>query len=267
VISSSLRSRLGTSTGSGRLEDAFPFAVSRDIHWLELACQEPENQPHTFDRGRIATVRSLLDDSGIKGVVHSASSVNAAEIVPGVRAAAEEYLDSFVQLTHDLGCETLIVHAGFYFSLDIEERLDALRTTLENAVRRAEKLGITLTLENMNVLPESAEIRYLGCTADEVLAILEAIDSPNLTSCVDVGHAHLLPGGAAPFIEKLAGRIGHVQLTDNDGVIDDHLALGEGTLDLPSIFTALDSAGYNGPIAIELSDRAALARSLDHLGI
>lgn len=256
---------IALSTGALPLEDAFPGASERDISWLEFACQEVVNQPETFDRRRVNGVRSLMDSTGIQGVVHTASSVNAAEIVPGVRAAVEEYLHRYIRLTHELGCSTVIVHAGFYFDLDLGERLDGLRRTLEGCARVAEPLGVTLALENMNVLPVEAEIRYLGCTADEVSAILDAVDSPTLTSCVDLGHAHLLPGGIEPFIDRFSGRIGHAQLTDNHGITDDHLALGEGTLDVAVAIERLVAGGYAGPVAIELSDVGAQDRSLAHL--
>lgn len=49
-----------------------------------------------------------------------------------------------------------------------------------------------------------------------------------LTACLNLGHAHLLPDGVTRFLDHVGGRTGHVQITDNDGVSDDHLALGEG---------------------------------------
>src|SRR5699024_8473276 len=95
--------------------------------------------------------------------------------------------------------------------------------------------------------------------------ILDAVDSPYLTCCLDLGHAHLLTEGAETFTERFAGRIGHVQLTDNDGVHDQHLALGEGTLDIMTALRQLQRFGYTDGIAIELSDRDKQLRSLKYL--
>lgn len=257
--------RFALSTGSVPLEEAFDFAVTRGITALEFACQELVNQPQTFDSERISRVRTLMDRSGIDGVLHTASSVNSAEIVPSVRVAVEDYLLGYIDLTERLGCSTMIVHGGFYFDLDLEARLDSLCMTLQRCAREAEGRGISLAIENMNVLPVEAEIRYLGCTAAEILAILDAVDSPALTACVDLGHANLLPEGAGEFVDRLSGRIGHVQLTDNNGVIDDHLALGEGTLDIVDVVARVTAGGYSGPVAIELSDRGAQDRSLERL--
>jgi sugar phosphate isomerase/epimerase len=260
-----LRSQIGLSTGKVPVEEAFPFAAEQDVRWLELACQEPINFPRTFDTERIDRVRGLIEQYAMSCVVHSASFVNTAETMPGVREASEEHLKEYVRLTRDLGCDTLIVHAGYHFSLGLDEPLAALRTTLRGCATLAEESGVQLVLENMNVLPAEAEVLYLGCTTDEVAEVLDAVDSPALTCCLDLGHAHLLPEGAGAFTERFAGRIGHVQLTDNDGVHDQHLALGEGTLDLAESFDQLLRFGYAGGIAIELSDRDAQLRSLAHL--
>lgn len=260
-----LRDQIGLSTGKVPLEEAFAFAAEHGVGWLELACQEPVNFPRTFDAARIDRVRGLIEEYSMTCVVHSASFVNTAETMPGVREAAEEHLKEYIRLTRDLGCETLIIHAGYHFSLGLDEPLAALRQTLRGCADLAEETGVQMVLENMNVLPPEAEVLYLGCTTDEVAAVLDAVDSPNLTSCLDLGHAHLLPEGARAFTERFAGRIGHVQLTDNDGVHDDHLALGEGTLDLAGAFEQLLEFGYEGGICIELSDRDAQLRSLAHL--
>jgi sugar phosphate isomerase/epimerase len=262
---SSLRWQIGLSTGKGMVEEGFEFAAKNDIGWLELACQEPVNFPREFDAARIASVRSLIDQYAMRCVVHSASFVNTAEIMPGVREACEEHLKEYVRLTHQLGCDTLIVHAGYHFGLGLAEPIAALVQTLRGCVALAEDLGVEMVLENMNVLPPEAEIRYLGCTADEVAEILDAVDSPHLTCCLDLGHAHLLPDGARAFADRFAGRIGHVQLTDNDGIHDHHLALGDGTLDLADAFGQLQRFGYQRCIAIELSGREQQLRSLSHL--
>jgi sugar phosphate isomerase/epimerase len=255
--------RLALSTGSGPLEPAFAFAAEHGITELELACQEPENRPHTFDAERIAQVKGLIAEYGAECVLHSDSAVNCAETTPGVREAVVGHLVGYARLAADLGCRTLVVHGGLEFGTT-EGPLAALAETMREAVAAAGDLGVVLAIENMNVLPPEAEIRYLGCTAAEIAAILDAV--PGLTACVDLGHAHLLPEGVEGFVAAVAGRIGHVQLTDNDGVHDDHLALGAGTLDVGSALAAVAAAGYGGPVAIELADRSAQLASLAHLG-
>ncbi|MEV1290762.1 sugar phosphate isomerase/epimerase family protein [Pseudonocardia sp. NPDC049635] len=256
---------IGLSSGRGPLESAFAFCAGSGVGGVELACQVPANRPHMFDEMRITGARELADRHGLSRVLHSDSSVNTAESTPVVRDAVRQHLQDYVRLADRLGCPTLVVHAGFHFDADTPDVPRALTDTLREVAELAGELGVTLALENMNVLPPEAEIRYLGTTAAEIAAILDAVSSPALGACLDVGHAHLLPGGVATFVERLSGRISHVQLTDNDGVHDEHLALGAGTLDVAAALDLVAATGYTGMIAIELDDRGAQLRSLAHL--
>ncbi|MBT0773975.1 sugar phosphate isomerase/epimerase [Kineosporia sp. J2-2] len=257
--------RIALATGPQPLEDAFGRVREHGLRELEFSCQHPANRPAAFDGARAARVRAMLGEQGFGAVLHTDSAVNVAEITPGVREAVVAHLTGYVDLAVALGCPVVIVHAGYWFGDDRTARVEQAARTLGAAASYAAGLGVTLALENMNELPAEAEIRYLGCTAEEVLTILDLAASPALTACADLGHANLLPGGASAFVGQLAGRIGHVQLTDNDGVIDDHLALGTGTLDTAAALNALAATGYEGQVAIELDSPQAQALSVAHL--
>ncbi|GLY31614.1 sugar phosphate isomerase/epimerase family protein [Kineosporia sp. NBRC 101731] len=257
--------QIALATGPSPLEETFPRVAEEGLSGLEFSCQHAANRPERFDAERLTLVADLLDQHDFSAVLHTDSAVNVAEITPGVREAVAEHLTGYVDLAEGLGCPVVIVHGGYWFGDDREARVEQAARTLGRAARYAAERGITLALENMNELPTTAEIRYLGCTADEVLTILDLADSPALTACADLGHANLLPGGAPAFVEQLKGRIGHVQLTDNDGVIDHHLALGEGTLDVAAALDALAATGYDAQVAIELDSPDAQTRSLTHL--
>jgi hypothetical protein len=84
--------QIGFAASSGPVERYFPLAQRYHISWLEFGCQNPVNFPQTFDRERIRRVRRLMERSGVRCGLHSASFVNSAEIMPTVRKAAEEHL-------------------------------------------------------------------------------------------------------------------------------------------------------------------------------
>lgn len=189
-------------------------------------------------------------------IVHTDSAVNTAETVPVLREAVYAHFVEYLDLCRRLGSDRMIVHAGLTFSDDSAADVSASVAMLGRWAEAAERAGVLLLLENMNVLPAAAEIRYLGCTGDEVTEILGRVGSPALRACADLGHAHLLPGGVPRFLRQIEGTVAHVQLTDNDGIDDDHLALGSGTIDLPAVLSELDRQGYRGPIAIELDGEA-----------
>jgi sugar phosphate isomerase/epimerase len=256
-----MAAQIGFAASSGPVEGYFPLARRHGVAWLELACQNPVNFPQTFDRARIRRVRALAERFGIHCGLHSASFVNTAEIMPTVRKAAEAHLREYVDLTAALGCEYLVIHCGFHFSVYLERVLAAMRETVARVVEYAERRRIPLVIENMNRLPGDSEVQYLGVTVEEFADLFRRIRSPFLGLILDVAHCNLLPGGAAPFIRAFPDRILAVQLSDNRGVVDEHLAIGRGTVDFPGALHLLRGINFAGPLIIELFDVPSKIRS------
>ncbi len=254
-------SQLGFAASSGPIERYFPIARRHGVSWLEFSCQNPVNFPQAFDRARIRRVRALVERSGIRCGLHSASFVNTAEIMPTVRQAAEAHLREYVDLTRALGCEYLVVHCGFHFSVYLDRVRSALYETMARCVEYGERRGVPLVIENMNRLPGDSEFQYLGVTVEECRALFRRIRSPYLGLALDVAHCELLPGGTGPFVRAFPDRIHSVHLSDNRGRIDEHLAIGEGTIDFRRVLGALRRINFGGPLIIELFDVPKKLRS------
>lgn len=87
---------------------------------------------------------------------------------------------------------------------------------------------------------------------------------PQLLFHLDVGHAQVAGKGrslTADFIRRFGKRLTHVHLSDNRGVTDDHLALGEGMIDWKMTVEALKKTRYDGTVTLEVWNRAKLNRS------
>lgn len=259
--------QIGFAAASGPVERYVPLARQLGLAWLEFACQNPVNFPHTFDRARIRRVRALVERAGLRAGLHSASFVNTAELMPTVRRASLTHLREYVDLTHALGCEYLVVHCGFHFSVYLDRVRAALHETFARATDYAERRRVPLVIENMNRLPGNSEFQYLGVTVDELQALFERIRSPYLGLALDVAHAEMLPRGTAPFLRAFPDRIRVVQLSDNRGrdAVDEHLALGDGRIDFAAVLRGLARLRFAGPLIIELFDVERKLRSLPRL--
>ncbi|MBU3917343.1 sugar phosphate isomerase/epimerase [bacterium] len=81
---------------------------------------------------------------------------------------------------------------------------------------------------------------------------------PSLRMTMDIGHGQLLSkeNTCFGFMEHLFDKIAHVHVHDNlggTGVKDDlHLALGEGIVDYPGIFSILKKKGYDSTMTMEV---------------
>ncbi|MDD2912760.1 MAG: TIM barrel protein, partial [Candidatus Bipolaricaulis anaerobius] len=64
------------------------------------------------------------------------------------------------------------------------------------------------------------------------------------------------------YVAALGERLVHVHLHDNRGERDEHLPLGRGSLPWRAAWAALSSAGYRGPIVLEIPDPDGLRESV-----
>ena len=103
-------------------------------------------------------------------------------------------------------------------------------------------------------------------TPDALGAFIEQLPSEGLGVCLDLGHAHALSRTPlAAWFARLGPRIAQFHLHDNHGVWDEHLAVGDGTVDYTA-FDALSLAlGRDIPHVIEGRDVAAAELSVQRL--
>lgn len=140
-----------------------------------------------------------------------------------------------------------------------EKKQTHVRTILGPVLARAEALGVTLVMENIQDVDPF-----------ERLKLIDALASPALALSVDTGHAHLARAmsGAPPvdyFIRAAGARLGHVHLQDLDGHADRHWAPGDGGIAWRAVFAALADCGANPHLVLELRDKADIPRGFDWL--
>jgi sugar phosphate isomerase/epimerase len=242
-----LKERIGIDLGGKvRLEEGLAWAAERHFRYVDICLDDPPNELGSFEDARAKGVRELLERHGIHLGLHTLSAVNVAETSPFLRDAVDEYLRAYVDLSRRLGAEWIVVHAGYHFTSDFEQRKRAALERLRRIADHAEKAGARLLLENMNPEPKDAEVRYLGHDVAECRFFFDHLTSPALGWAYTVNHAHMLPEGIGRFTELFdLRRCGEVRLADNKGDKEEHLKPGEGTIDFRAMFDQLENAGYD----------------------
>ncbi len=243
--------------------------------WLELAAElglgvvELRAEPrlaHPTELGRDArkALRRRLESLGLRPTVHaSIHDTNLASLNPILAAAAREDLRGAVELAADIGAEIVVFHPG---RLPSEYRRDpealeaarsVLYANLEELLPYAERLGVALAVENK----QRGSNRDLILTPQEHREVLERF--PGLWACLDFGHLHTLGLDPVEFVRILGEKLVHVHLHDNRGGADEHLPLGEGSLDWKRCISALAEAGFSGTTVLEIPDPEGLASSVE----
>src|SRR5262245_21560952 len=241
----SLRDRIGPDVGGTRLEDALAAAARHGYFYLDFNADHGPNHLDHWDAARARAVRDACARHGIHLGLHTLSGVNVAEFSPRVAEGVDAYLQANVDLAGHLGCEWIIVHAGFHFGTNVPARRAASLERLTRLTAYAERAGARLLLENLNAEPERAEVHYLAHTVEECRPYFEEIQSAAFGWAFTVNHAHLVPEGIGGFLDAFGvARIGEVRLADNTGEYEIHLRPGEGTIDFRALFRRLEASGY-----------------------
>ena len=155
--------------------------------------------------------------------------------------------------------DVVVVHPGLLSPLGSqmpdrcwERNVEALRAVCDHA----RDYGVRICLENM------PNMNKLLCrTPEELFGMVEAVGRDNLGTTFDAGHAHTM-GNTGTFLKDKA-RITHVHIHDNFGASDQHLPLGEGTVDWDLVLGALRD--FDGVVVVEGRNMEEGKRSLDFL--
>jgi len=166
-----------------------------------------------------------------------------------LRDAVRRRMDLTFEAVRELGADTLVLHTG---CSDIMVAFGLTGTWLEAAagfwkeeIGRYEACGARVVLEN--VVERSPE---------GMIALVDRVGSDSLGLCLDVGHANLCSDRApAEWVGLMGRRLRHVHLHDNHGSRDEHLPVGQGTIDFDAFFDALYRHVPDVTVSLEVIDR------------
>lgn len=162
-------------------------------------------------------------------------------------------------LAPELGCSRLNCLVGRRLpEVPEEEQLATAAENLAFAAERAQGASVALGVEPLNPVDVPD---FLLPTTDAALALLDRADHPNLSLQYDIYHAQRAEGNLVATIERVIGRIGHVQLADSPA----RHQPGTGEINVPFVLAALDRLGYPGWIGLEYNPEGGTEPSLGWL--
>lgn len=147
----------------------------------------------------------------------------------------------WIDLYEQIGAERMVLHADAIYShpeYTSRQRLDANLKQLMKLKQALSGRKAVICLENLIDVCAGAE---------ELMYLVEALQSPNFGVCLDTGHLNLTLRDQKAFIHRCGGALKALHIADNEGETDQHLMpFGPGSVDFPRVFSALDEIGYDG---------------------
>lgn len=166
----------------------------------------------------------------------------------GFRRRSLEHLIRAADALQVLGGGLYVIHPGGEDHNWVWERESRLARSVEGLTKAWElcrQRELTLVVETP--LPH-----LLGGQLEDLAWLLNRIPMEGTGVCLDTSHTSL--GGLLfEAIERFAGRLIHVQASDNRGVTDDHLPPGEGVIDWARVVSTLERVSYRGVFMLEVA--------------
>lgn len=244
---------------------------------VEIMADAPHMRPDRFTNAQVQELRNLIDGLGLK-----VSNVNAFTgfcfdggdtyhptwVEPGKAARRQriEHTRRAIEMTAMLGCNHISLQpAGPYQGRNVDELYEIFAEGLAECVPMAKACGVSLGVE-----PEPG---LLIERSDQYDRLKQGWfkNEPAITMNCDLGHLYCVREDPASIVRSHISQIRHLHLEDIDkDRIHQHLIPGQGVMDFPGIFKAIDESGYQGMVTVELYPYTSTAeqvarRAFEHL--
>jgi sugar phosphate isomerase/epimerase len=234
------------------LEDLVPVMAAAgmqavEAHSATIRWFKPETEE------QLAAIHSALQTTGVELYsVHCpcGQGLDWSSVDEEVCELAQGMVGSVIEGSAELGASVVVLHPGRVSDNETDAAyVERLANNIAPLRVTAEAEEITLALENMPYQREHTEV---------MANVVRLTGSRRLVVCLDTGHAHMIEG-LAEAIRAAGDTIGHIHMHDNDGLHDQHLLPGQGSINWKDLAPLIgDGSEYRGALVLE----ACLPKSL-----
>jgi sugar phosphate isomerase/epimerase len=259
--------RLGISTYMGcakTLEAFFQSCSTIGVGYVEILCEKPLALPMDITPLERKQIRELLNSYSLTPIVHAPFyDINIASLNPQIGTASMQQIQEAITFAADIKANIVDFHPGNlpgdYPKRFLQQSRKNLLKHLSNLIEIAENQQITLSIENKQ---RGRNLQVIS-SSDEQLAIIREISSKYCQVTFDVGHANTYSYNLHNYARCIAPHLVNVHLHDNNGIKDEHLALGQGNINFKKVLKTLDAVQYSGPFILEVKSWAGLQSSIE----
>lgn len=199
-----------------------------------------------FPRAEVVAMSKLLEAEDIPVSVHGPLfDLNPGSQDKIIRDYTKFNFMRALNISAMLKAEIVVFHLGLNPLTLGEYRktwFDISLKTFRAVVNHAKRLGITIAVENMFI-----------DTPNLLRQVIEAIDSPHMQVCLDVGHVNVYSKvPLKKWFDALGKYIVKIHINDNDAQNDLHLAFGEGNMDFEMVYRLLNQKNISPWMTLEM---------------
>jgi len=216
---------------------------------------------HKLNADEIKNLLSVYDFKGI--LVHAPFfDLNIASLKKNIVEESKREIVKSMEIAKALDAELVTAHFGRY-SVPFEDyRKKATEINLRSAkelCKSARELGVKLCFENQ--IKEKASI---CCELSELKKVFSELEQADAGLTLDIGHANTC-GDVISYIRELSEHIEHFHFHDNSKIMDDHRAIGDGSIDYKAVLAEIKKIKYKKIISIEVAEENSIPKSKENI--
>jgi sugar phosphate isomerase/epimerase len=203
---------------------------------------------HELDKKRVASLKEAAKSYGLEYSLHAPfADINIASPIKPILNTTIKRLKQSLANANAIDAKIWVFHPGaktgigqFYPGADWKQNIQSI----QELYKTSEEQGINIALENL-----PGKYWFLMNKPEEFTRFYKETGLP-IGIVMDLGHANL-EGLIEPFFNMLSDKIVHIHASDNDGLDDQHLGIGQGKIDYNWFAQTLKKMGYNKSVIIE----------------
>lgn len=204
---------------------------------VEICLENEDMAPSTLTPEIIATVRQQVIELGLQ-------PFSISYHVDYLYSDADfEMSKAVIQMTPEFGTNLFVFSGPARRTGDAAEFGRMAERTRELA-ETAERSGV--------IIAQEFEPDFVVGTTAQLLQLFSEVDSPALAANMDLGHVFLCDPDPVAAILSVGDRIVHCHIEGMAAGVHDHLLPQEGDMHLKTYLQALDTAGFDGPLSLDL---------------
>jgi len=203
----------------------------------------------TLNDERAGELLDLKRSLGIEYTVHAPfADINIAAVNESFRRMTIERLTQSLKYARKMEAKLWVFHPGTYSGLSFfypQRDMETCVASVKELSKVAELVNVPIVIENMPAL-----IMFLLRGADDFRLFYQLAGSNAPDMVLDIGHANTT-NEIEGFFDRQGERIVHLHIHDNDGKVDSHNMIGDGTVPWKVVASRLSKSGFDGSAIIE----------------
>lgn len=222
---------------------------------LSFEALEPSLEPWLSDEAKREALCARLRGQAAVTSLHGAFiDINPGSGDPELRRLSMQRCEESCIAAEQLGASAVVFHCSCFPFLRggyLERWADLCAQAYRTLADRHELLICVENSMDVDTAP--------------LCALMERAGSARIGVCLDIGHANYSRQSIDRWFSDLRGHIRYLHLSDNRGAFDEHLPLGEGTVDWKRVDALWQSADRPERLTLEVGGLDGVEKSLAFL--